>query len=156
MSTSPMEAAAPAPAENPAITLARAILAAENGRLTQEQTQFCRDQIYFLFQADDRVSSETLKAIVGAIEKRMWDRTMAEAAARDQALRDKALQHTLQRPLRWAALPPLERAAHLVAESVGGLESQLGRALITFARLAADDEGTAKKEPPDTFEPPKW
>lgn len=130
-----------------AITRARVILADDRGFTGPEQQHF-RDVMYRLMEAGDRITEATLRAICSEIDKRSLDRIHAAQAAKMAKVYEERRQHKLQRPQRWAALSPLERAAFLVADK---FPVEIGNAVLRLAKLAAED--TAGRTPPETFEP---
>jgi hypothetical protein len=140
--------------DTPAIKKAKAWLARGTGLTLPEQSE-ARGMMERA--GSDSLECKILSAIVNEIDARSAQATAEMSAKSVAAIYEKRNQREREKPLRWAALPPLERAAHLVADEFGGgLEGKLGRALIKLARLAAADEYTAKKTPPDSFEPPQW
>lgn len=146
-----MTAAAVATTEGEqAITRARAILA-EDRSITMAEQQWIRDSMWRLSEAGDRITLGTLNAIVAEIDVRGLNRASAAAAALATAESGKRAQHKRERPQRWAALAPMERAGYLMVEFMRMNQLPLGEAFLRFATFA-NDPGTAERTPPETFE----
>jgi hypothetical protein len=165
-----MTAAAAAPAAvtsegEQAIARAKAILAEDRGMTVAEDKAF--GEVMFRLQRAndgslatlaDRLALATLQTLCTEINRRSSAKIQAAIAARQAEENAKRAQHRRERPQRWAALHPAERAGYRIFDEAGGARngpnSYLGRAMLRFGKLLAAEASdvAAKREPSQSFE----